>query len=417
VKYLKLFLLSFRIALDGIATHKMRSFLTGLGIIFGVAAVVSMLAIGEGAQEEILNRIAVMGIDNVYVYDRGIVRQETLKSAGEFPSTGLSTADIDSIRYIWGNALGAAAPVIDVSAPVFFNGYTGEHTVVGTTDAYFRALKLPLQLGRYIMESDVTGRERVCVAGGGLYNRLRREGTVLSARIKIRDEWFTVVGILQMKGTAVKKDDNLDFEDFNFNLYVPFGSAVLSKGRDAYKAAVDRVILNAADKSYVSRFAGGVERMLLRRHNGLRDFKIVIPEELLRQHQETQRIFDAVLGAIAGISLLVGGIGIMNIMLASILERTREIGLRRALGATKMHIMLQFLLEAVCITVIGGAIGIIFALLLSRIVSIRWDMPVKVTFWACALSFSVAAATGIIFGFFPARKAGGMNPIDSLRYE
>jgi putative ABC transport system permease protein len=235
--------------------------------------------------------------------------------------------------------------------------------------------------------------------------------------IKISDEWYKVVGILNVKGIAVKKDDNMDYEDFNHNIYVPLGSGILFHNPDKLESEVTRIIVNVSDRDLVSKAGVIIERILERHHRGLRDYKIVIPEELLSQHRDTQRIFDIVLGAIAGISLLVGGIGIMNIMLASVLERTREIGLRRAIGATTSHIRLQFLLESVLLTILGGLIGIVLSFIIAFTVTYNWGMPTRITFFACMLSFCVSAFVGIIFGYFPARKAGDMNPIDALRHE
>ncbi|MBI4975975.1 MAG: ABC transporter permease [Spirochaetes bacterium] len=410
---LKIILLSAAIAFDGILTHKLRSFLTMLGIIFGVTAVVAMLAIGAGAEQEILNRIAVMGINNIFVYDvRSVRASEVVK--GQYISRGLSYDDVTSLYELVG-PYATVIPVQDKTTPVYFMSYKGETKVVATTERYYKALSLKMKEGRFINNLDTAGSQ-IAVIGGGLYARLKREGEVLGQPIRLRDQWYTVVGVIESKSVGVKKDDNMDYEDFNYNIYVPIDSAII-ENPDVLSSEVSRIIVSCHDKELVGKVGVIVERILLRHHRELRDFKIVIPEELLKQHRETQRIFDIVLGCIAGISLLVGGIGIMNIMLASILERTKEIGLCRALGAKKIEIRLQFLLEAVLLTILGGLLGIVLAFIITTIITVFWHMPTKVTMISCVLSFSISALVGIVFGYVPAKQAGDMNPIDALRYE
>ncbi|MBN8218950.1 MAG: ABC transporter permease, partial [Spirochaetes bacterium] len=413
----KIFLLSIAIALDGILTHKLRSLLTMLGVIFGVAAVVAMLAIGAGAQEKILATISLLGIRNVYVYDKVDVRQNLLKNQGEFSSRGLTLSDVRAFESVLGKDVLDTAPVKEATFSLLYRDLKLNHAVVATTEKYFSALNLAFREGRSFTAAEVASRSPVCVVGGGLAQRLKRHGFTLGDSIKVKDTWVSVVGILESKAVSSKRDDNLNYEDFNDNAYLPLDSEIFTRLEGNMGAVLDRAILACREQEQVGPVASLVDRILTRRHRGQRDYKLVIPEDLLRQHQETQRIFDIVLGAIAGISLLVGGIGIMNIMLASILERTKEIGLLRAVGATRAHIQWQFLLEAVLLSVFGGLLGIGLAFGLTWAVTAIWAMPTKVTALSCFLSFGVAAAVGITFGFFPARKAGQMNPIDALRWE
>ncbi|OHD63897.1 MAG: hypothetical protein A2096_11015 [Spirochaetes bacterium GWF1_41_5] len=413
---MKLVILSLAFAFDGISTHKLRSFLTMLGIIFGVAAVVSMLAIGTGAQDEILRKISIMGIDNIYLYDNREIRVQELSGGGKYVSSGISEDDIRALQGIIGKWT-EIVPIIDNTMSLQFKNYRGESKTVGTVQKYFDILHLELRLGRFFTDLETGTSAQVAVLGGGLYNIFKREGEVLGEKIKIRDEWFTIVGILFSKGADVKKDDNMDYEDFNHNIYIPFGHSLLASGADAFSPDATRIIIHCRNKDLVGKIGILAERIFLRRHRGLRDFKIVIPEELLKQHRDTQAIFDLVLGSIAGISLLVGGIGIMNIMLASVLERTREIGIRRACGATRTDIRLQFLFESMLLTILGGLFGIFLSFIITRIISLSWKMPTRITLSSCVLSFTISALIGIVFGFFPAKKAADMNPIDALRYE
>lgn len=412
-----LFLLSLGIALDGILTHKLRSFLTMLGVIFGVAAVVAMLAIGAGAQEKILATISLLGIQNVYVYDKTDVRKNLLKNQGEFTSRGLTQADLRALVDTLGDRNVTVAPVREASMALLYRDMRLDHAVVATTAVYFQALNLTLREGRFFTEAEVHGRAPVAVIGGGLAQRLKRHGFACNDMVKVKDTWVTVVGVLEGKSVSTQRDNNLDYEDFNDNLYLPLNAEVFTRLPGNLAPELDRAILNMRRQEQVGSAAVLADRVLTRRHKEVRDFKLVIPEDLLRQHQETQRIFDIVLGAIAGISLLVGGIGIMNIMLASILERTKEIGLLRAVGATQAHIQWQFLLEAVLLSVLGGLLGIGLAFGLTALVTGLWQMQTRITPVSCLLSFGVAALVGVTFGFFPARKAGKMNPIDALRYE
>ena len=413
------FLFNIRTAWDGLLTHKLRSFLTMLGIIFGVTAVISMLAIGAGGEEEILRKISLMGIENIYIYDRPKVRTRHLEERGQYLSLGLNQPDLLAISDILKTERITEAPAVDKELLIQFKQRLFGNKVVGTTRDYFHILNLEAKKGRLLNPDDVDNQKNTAVIGGGLYHTLKRQGKVLGEMIKIAGEWFQIVGVMESKATVAKKDDNLDYEDFNHNIYVPVNVAIF-QNPNRYKnleSDLHRLIIRCRDKAKVSKVALIVEQILSRRHKGLRDFKIVIPEELLKQHKETQRIFNIVLGGIAGLSLLVGGIGIMNIMLASILERTKEIGLRRAVGAKKRDIQFQFLMEAVFLTSLGGAFGVILSFIITAVVTFIWGMPTKILFFPCLLSFTIASAVGIIFGYYPARQASRMNPIDALRYE
>ncbi|MCK4716113.1 MAG: FtsX-like permease family protein, partial [Candidatus Marinimicrobia bacterium] len=236
----------------------------------------------------------------------------------------------------------------------------------------------------------------------------------LGKYIKIENHWFMVVGVLQYQPVSVAGNIEVNL---NAHVFIPVQTALVRFRRSPNKSELDKIIVQINDGKYVVSSADFIDRILFRRHNEENNYKLIVPEQLLRQSEETQKIFNIVMGAIAGISLLVGGIGIMNIMLASVLERTREIGIRRSLGATKLDIRNQFLAEAMILSLIGGVIGILIGYGLTFIVTFYSDWETAVSLWSVILSFGVSSMVGILFGYYPAKKAAELSPIEALRHE
>jgi putative ABC transport system permease protein len=281
------------------------------------------------------------------------------------------------------------------------------------------------------------------VLGGDVKNKLFHFEQPMGQSIKIDDEWFAVIGVMARQRTPSKKVENLDVRNLNVDVYIPlttaqsklvrfkasnaganvrfFGGGVSVSGGNNKtprpKMELDEITVKLASEDRIEELTDIITRILARRHFGVRDYEIVVPEALVQQSQKTQQIFNVVMGAIAGISLLVGGIGIMNIMLASVLERTKEIGIRRAVGATRADVLTQFLFEAFFISVVGGVIGIMTGWLLTSAITLYAGWPTVVSFPAVILAFTVSAAVGIGFGYYPAKKAASQNPIESLHYE
>jgi putative ABC transport system permease protein len=401
--------------MDGLFSHKLRSFLTMLGIIFGVGAVIAMLSIGAGARKEALDQIKLLGTNNI------IVRSETLVSETDEQGTvieaaGLTREDVRSFL--------ALNPLVELSVPqkelklvrVAHQSQEARTSVIGTVPGICDALSFKTVKGSFFNYDDVQEGRRVAVLGSSVKERLFFFEEALGREIKIGDVWFTVAGVLESKPQSTGKGGIGD-RDLNMDVYIPLTTALLRFENDPAQPEVDQIILKISDDKRIQEAANLAKALLDLRHRKASDYRIVVPEELLRQSQKTQRIFNIVMGAIAGISLLVGGIGIMNIMLATILERTREIGVRRAIGATRKDILGQFLIEAVLLSFSGGIVGVLLGFAMTQAISSYAHWKTVIEFSSIFLAFTVSAAVGIVFGIYPARKAAMLDPIDALRYE
>ncbi len=410
---------TFALSIGGLSSHKLRTMLTMLGIIFGVAAVIAMLSIGEGAKQEALEQIRQMGIHNIIVQHWN---KQGDGEAGEFNaeknlSTGLSTADAQAIAKICPLAQ-IVSPQREVKVKAQALGHVFQSMAVGTVPEYFAVLDARLNSGVYFSREDVEEARRVCVLGSDAKRALFYFDNPLGQQIKMQNQWFTVIGVLEDKGAAGGKIGGvLEVRNTDEDIYIPLTTVLQRFKWDPGEPELTQIIIKVGDPEQLQEASDIIRNILKRRHRGVDDFKIAIPEELMRQSQRTQQIFNIVMGCIAGISLVVGGIGIMNIMLASVLERTREIGIRRALGARRRDILHQFLIEAVLVSLLGGLIGVVLGYSMTKVITLYAHWKTIVELWTIALSFGVAAAVGIGFGLYPARQAARLNPIDALRYE
>ncbi|MEX2641078.1 MAG: ABC transporter permease [Balneolales bacterium] len=443
---------NFSIALKAIRQNTMRSLLTSLGIIFGVASVIAMLAIGRGAQEEVMQQMQLLGTNNIIIEAvveqvEGDFQQTTQDNRNQKRySPGLTLADMESIQknipYIE-----SVTPEIIFETSFIRSGRIRSGKLVGVSPNYFEINSFEFQAGRTFSDLHVSQAEPVCIIGSDIQSKFFLGEDPMGKRIKAGDIWFTVVGVLKRREISTEDIDNLGIRNYNLDMYTPATSALLRyknrslvTGQDIQAAAssangnnnndgssssgnvahnnnqLDKLIVRVTDNQYSVALSDIMRRMLLRRHNGVVDFELIVPELLLQQERRTQRIFNIVLSSIASISLLVGGIGIMNIMLASVVERYREIGLRRAVGAHKQDIQLQFLTEALAISITGGIIGIILGISFSYLIEFTAGIVTMVTPASILLSFGVAMIIGIIFGYFPARNAAEQDPIHALHH-
>jgi len=402
-------------AFESLAEHKLRSALTMLGIMFGVGAVIAMLSIGAGAEEEALQLIDRMGVRNVLVRAKEYEPDE-LKELRK-KSVGVSTRDVDAIEEAVPN-LEAVIPRIEIE-PYKVLSATGktEAMAYGVSWRHGELVNLELSEGRFFDAADEQEHAQVCVLGSAARRELFGAEQALGQHVKIDDVWLEVVGVLEAEAAEGGSIEGVDVGSRAREIFVPLSTAARKFERDPLDSPLAEIVIRIGDDASPREVAATVDGMLERLHGGVKDYELVVPEALLEQSQETQRLFDIVMGCIAGISLLVGGIGIMNIMLASVLEQTRAIGVRRAVGARRRDIRFQFLVTAFSLSLLGGIAGVVLGVGIANVVATYAGWPTVVTASSIALSTGVSVAVGLISGLYPAIRAARLNPIDALRYE
>jgi putative ABC transport system permease protein len=405
-----------QLAVGNLFTHKLRTFLTMLGMIFGVGAVIAMLSIGAGAESESLRIIDTMGLRNIIVKDREF-KDEDLKKIRE-NSIGLALRDLQAITAVTPDIEAYSARKRVKTFQVFsFNGKSDDSNVIGVTPSYFRMARYDLAEGSVFAEPDEREYEQFCVIGSRVKQKLFGHLSPIGGTIKIDKMWFTVIGVLADHNLTKEEFEGVKIQDFSNDIYIPLATALKKFELKRFESELDELVISIKNTEALKPSAVLISQVLTNTHGQAEDFSIIVPRELLEQNQRTQRIFNIVMSCIASISLLVGGIGIMNIMLANILERTREIGVRRAIGARRRDIWQQFLIEAMTISFLGGLTGILFGFGVSRVVALYAEWSTVVTGTSIAMSFGVSAAVGLIFGIYPAVRAARLDPVEALRYE
>ncbi len=401
---------------EGLKTHRLRSILTMLGIIFGVGAVIAMLSIGEGAKKEALEKFKVLGVNNIIVREKELTSKELEEIRAKF-SRGLSLKDAESIKKIV-PTVELVAPQSEIETEAIYEDNSAKITLIGVTDNFKAILNYSPKLGSFLTEDHHNKELRVCVLGADVANTLFPVEDPINKKVKIGDQWFEVIGTMGSKTLFTETIGELAARNLNMDIYIPL-SAMLRRftKKEPLASQIDQLTIKVGESEELVATSEIVKRIITRRHFRNNDFDIVIPYELLKQEEKERQIYNMVLSSIAAISLLIGGIGIMNIMLATVLERTREIGIRRAVGAKQKDIMSQFLIESVGLSLVGGVVGIIAGIVMSYIVSSIAEFSTIITFFSVVLSFSIAASIGIVFGTFPARSAARVDPINALRYE
>jgi putative ABC transport system permease protein len=445
-------LFSMRTALEAVQHNKLRASLTSLGILFGVASVIAMLAIGKGAEAEILAQMRLLGSNNVMITPlveqrEGPATEQDEKDVKKY-SPGLTYADAQAIARVIPSVETASAEIV-LNTSITREGHRRSGKLVGVDTSYFRLTNLDLGSGDWFTPLQVERGLPVAIIGNGVRTRFFTTENPVGKTIKVGETWVSVVGVLADRRVSDETAARLGIRDANMDVYIPVHTMLLrfrnraqltqrdielasrpgqfvtadSSESDERRAErtnrnqLDRIIVRVADSRVVPKVAEVTQRMLARRHNGVVDFEITVPELLLKQEQRTKNIFNIVLGAIASISLVVGGIGIMNIMLASVLERIREIGVRRAVGATQRDILFQFLSEAVLISVAGGVAGILIGMGLSIGIERLAGIQTMVSAVSVLVAFGVSISVGIAFGIVPAYRAARQDPVVCLRYE
>ena len=446
---------AFRTAVEAVGHNKARAALTSLGILFGVASVIAMLAIGKGAEQEILAQMRLLGTNNIIVTPLIEQKEEAVKddkaAAPKKFTPGLRYADAQAIRTTVPDVDASSAEIV-LNTLITREGRHRSAKIVGVDTSYFRIMNLRIAEGGAFTTDQMVNGRLVAVIGHGVKSRFFTQVNPVGQRVKVGQNWLSVIGVLEDRTVSGQNAQRLGIRDANMDVYVPATTMLLryrnralvtqaemeaaskreqgnsdTNAEDNLDPSVraeqrnmnqlDRIIVRVNEARLVPSVADIVQRMLARRHNTVVDFEVTVPELLLKQEQRTRTIFNVVLGAIASISLIVGGIGIMNIMLASILERIKEIGVRRAMGATQRDIRLQFLAEAVLISMTGGVAGIVvgggFSFAIERLAGIH----TIVSLLSVVVAFGVSCSVGLAFGILPAHRAALQDPITCLRYE
>jgi len=405
-------ILSLRIAVRALRTNKMRSFLTMLGIIIGIASVIAMVAIGSGASKVISEQISSMGSNMLLVLPGSLTSGGIRLGSGSTPS--LTYDDAHAIQAQC-PAVAIAAPLVRGGAQLVYGNMNWSTAVLGVTPEYLVIRDWPVVSGRNFIQSDVDGATKNCLLGQTVVENLFGSEDPLGKIIRIKKVPFKVIGILDRKGQSPQGSDQDDI------VYVPVKAAQRKLLGSQFPNSVNSIMVQARSEEDLSRAEEQVTELLTQRHRigpgRDADFTVRNLTEILSVREESSKAMSLLLGAVASISLIVGGIGIMNIMLVSVTERTREIGIRMAIGAKQRDILMQFLTEAVLLTFIGGIMGMLVGVAGAKLVSAFFDWPTLVSFNAIAMAIGFSGSVGIFFGFYPARKAASLNPIDALRYE
>ncbi len=403
---------AFITALESLAEHKLRTTLTMLGMMFGVGAVVAMLSIGAGAEREAMALIERLGTRNVVVRAK-VYKPEELAEIRK-KSLGLSLRDVEALQEAVPGVV-YVAPRIEIDPyKVLAAAAKTEAKVLGISHRHAEIAAFPLAEGRGIDLRDESHHAQVCVIGAGARRDLFGAEPALGKTVKINDLWCEVIGVLARDSSTVTAVQGVAVASTDHEIYVPFTTALRKLDRDPLKSPLSEIVVRLDPKAPAGETGAVIGTLLDRLHGGTRDFEIVVPEALLRHSRQTQQLFNLVMGLIAGISLLVGGIGIMNIMLATVLEQTREIGVRRAVGARRRDIRFQFLVTAFTLSMLGGLLGVAMGLGIARIVAAYASWPTVVTTWSVALSLGVSVFVGVASGLYPAMRAAKLDPIEAL---
>ncbi len=447
---LERFIFNFKLGAEALFANRFRAILTSLGIIFGVAAVISMLAIGAGTENEIIQQIKQIGSNNIVI--KSVIQQDgpldedpnskANLEKGKF-SPGLSIGDVENIQASIPE-VNYVSPEIESEMLFYGEGLTTSGKLIGITNHYFETNNLRIDEGFSFTANQHDAASPVCIIGRGIKAKLFSKTEPIGQKIKCGGVWLTIIGVLETRDVSQSIAQKLSIRNVNTEVYIPINTMLMrfynrsnvtitdiktanqqsedeenpqpEKKKENYHQ-IDRMLVNVKDSKHIEATVELIGKILKRRHNDVDDYEIVVPELLLKQEQKTKKLFNIVLAVIAGISLLVGGIGIMNIMLASVLERTKEIGLRLSIGAQRRDIVSQFISEAVMISVSGGLIGILLGITISLAIEKIAGIQTIISGASVMLAFFVSVSVGLLFGIFPARRASNQSPIESLRYE
>ena len=407
-----------RLGFENLLLHRLRSALTMLGMIFGVAAVVSMLSIGAGARQKVMALIEQMGVHNLIVEAKETTEWQAHQKVRQI-SPGLTLQDYRVIRDDISDIVASTPRKRMTPSKTSPKSQQDAPTVYGVNPSYPKIAGLHVLKGKFFDENDEKRAVPVCVLGAAAKSSLFGASDPIGQYVKLNEQWFRVIGLASPQLSTQTDVAEVPSQDLNNIIYIPLSATIL-RLEDSYsdvRDEIDGIYLNLPDNADLPAVAQVVRSILDSSHHAAGDFSVLVPAELLAEQKRTERLFSAVMVAIASISLLVGGIGIMNIMLASILERTREIGVRRAVGARQSDIVRQFVVEAMIISVVGGSFGIVFGFVMSRLIAWLAGWSTIVTATSIFLAFFVSITVGLVFGIYPAMKAARLDPVEAIRYE
>jgi len=407
-----------QLGLQNLLQHRLRTLLTMLGMIFGVAAVVSMLSIGAGARQKVMALIEQMGVHNLIVEAKETLDWQAFRKVRKI-SPGLTFQDYRVISDDVNDVVAATPRKRLTPTKTIPKSQQDPPVLYGINPSYMKIAGLHMLEGRFFSDAEENDGAAVCVLGAAARSSLFGSADPVGQYVKANEQWFRVIGVASPQLSSQTEVAGMPTQDLNNILYVPLNAAIL-RLEDSYsdrRDEIDGIYLNIRDGADMSSVAQLVRAILDSSHHSAGDFSVIVPAELLAEQRRTERLFSAVMVAIASISLLVGGIGIMNIMLASILERTREIGVRRAVGAKQSDIIRQFVMEATLISFVGGSFGIMFGFVMSRLIAWLAGWSTIVTLTSILLAFVVSITVGLVFGIYPAVKAARLDPVEAIRYE
>ena len=407
-----------QLGMQNLQAHGLRSLLTMLGMIFGVAAVVAMLSIGAGARQKVMALIEQMGVRNLIVEAKETTEWQAHQKVRKV-SPGLTFEDYRVILADVDDIVTSTPRKRMTPSKTIPQSQQDVPTIYGVGPSYQHIAGLHLLDGRFFSQDDEDRGAPVCVLGISARWSMFGDSNPIGKYVKANDQWFRVIGVVSPQLSAQSDTPGTASVDANNLIYVPLNASIL-RLEDSYsdvRDEIDGIYLNLSQNADMTSAARVVRAILDSSHHGARDFSVIVPAELLAEQKRTENLFNAVMVAIASISLVVGGIGIMNIMLASVSERTREIGLRRAVGARQSDIVRQFVVEATTISFAGGSVGVVFGFLMSRLIAWLAGWSTIVTASSIALAFLVSISVGLVFGIYPAMKAARLDPVDAIRHE